>query len=140
MLLNLRRIDFPYGRKPRLNRFQRVMTELNEATEDETLRDWKENSWDIKNNRPQCAYSINPLYDFFADLNFTSGITSNSFYWFLCEVGARSVSYFFQFWSFGGGMALKGPKSPLGAISRSGGFELVEQYETRVEQVRAHPG
>ena len=28
------------------------MTELNEATEDETVRDWKENSWDIKNNRP----------------------------------------------------------------------------------------
>ena len=30
------------------------MTGLNEATEDdhETPQDWKENSWDIKNNRP----------------------------------------------------------------------------------------
>ena len=28
------------------------MTELNEATEDETPQDGKENSWDIKNNRP----------------------------------------------------------------------------------------
>ena len=28
------------------------MTELNEATEDETPQNWKENSWDIKNNRP----------------------------------------------------------------------------------------
>ena len=28
------------------------MTGLNEATEDETPQDWKENSWDIKKNRP----------------------------------------------------------------------------------------
>ena len=32
------------------------------------------------------------------------------------------------------------PKSPFGAVSRSGVSELVEQYETSVEQVRAHPG
>ena len=32
------------------------------------------------------------------------------------------------------------PKSPFGAITRTGVSKLVEQYETRVEQVRAHPG
>ena len=135
-------------------------------------------------------------YDFFADLNLTSGISLNSFYWFLCDVGARPISYFFQFWSFGGAMGPQtGSKEPqiaqnchsvplkqvwclqtggtkwnkggtsqgtspvmqwncfsgqggpqtaqnghFGAIIRSGVSKLVEQYETRVEQVRAHPG
>ena len=39
-----------------------------------------------------------------SDLDLTSEISLNSFYWLLCDVEARPISYFFQFWSFGGAM------------------------------------
>ena len=54
------------------------------------------------------GHNVLVRYDFFADLNLTSGISLNSFYWFLCDVGARPISYFFQFWSFGGA---RGPET-----------------------------
>ena len=58
-------------------------------------------------------------YDFFADLNLTLGISLNSFYWFLCDVGARPISYFFQFGSFWGAMGPQtGSKEPQIAQNR----------------------
>ena len=65
------------------------------------------------------THNVLVRYDFFADLNLTPGISSNSFYWFLCDVGARPISYFFQFWSFGGAMGPQtGSKEPQIAQNR----------------------
>ena len=65
------------------------------------------------------VHNVLVRYDFFADLNLTSGISLNSFYWFLCDVGARPISYFFQFWSFGGAMGPQtGSKEPQIAQNR----------------------
>ena len=74
----------------------------------------------------------------------TSQISLNSFYWFLCDIGAIRPSYPFIVGHLGvQSMPLKllqrAQKSHFGAKSRSSSSKLVEQCGTRVEQVRAHP-
>ena len=90
-------------------------------------------------------------YDFFADLNLTSGISSNSFYWFLCDVGAIHISYFYRAHpgQCNGTFSLvrgpigtpKGPQMAkndnFGAIRGCCGSALAEQCGIKVEQVRA---
>ena len=84
----------------------------------------------------------------------TSGISSNSFYWFLCDVGAIHISYFYRAhpgqcngtFSLVRGAYWRPKRTPngqndnFGAIRGCCGSALAEQCGIKVEQVRAHPG